>query len=272
MKTAADPGGRYYPATDRGATTGNLILQALPPAILAKITPYMERTELRRDDVLVRSQDHVSRVYFIEQGLTLFTKMMSDGRSTMTASVGREGMTIPNMAERGNRSGAECFVLIPGSALSIDRSLLLNLAAKFPHLAIQLQHYGLFMSEQITQISACNRLHSLEQRCARFLLTAHRSVEGRPFTLTQEMLAMTLGAQRPHVSVVATQFRKKNLIEYRRGQMRVSNAERLRLASCECHDMLTEALDAMFKPIQNSMRDSSQHSCLSCASTPLRTP
>jgi CRP-like cAMP-binding protein len=250
MKTADFSGS--YSAQRLPITSGNRMLQALAPAILSQLIPHMERIELRRDEVLAEAHSSMSRVHFIEHGLALFTKMMSDGRSTMTASVGREGMTMPNMLSGARRTGVECVVLIPGTALSIDRSVLFGLALKSPQLGYLLQQYSLFMNEQITQISACNRLHSLEQRYARFLLTVHQNAEGRPFTLTQEMMAITLGAQRPHISVVATQFRKKNLIEYRHGQMQVINAERLRLASCECHDILKESAEEIYLPASNS--------------------
>lgn len=225
---------------------GNRLLRALPPAALSQLIPYMDRIELRRDEILTEAHSSVSRVHFVEHGLAIFTKMMSDGRSTMTASVGREGMTMPLILGGARKAAVECVVLIPGTALSIDRSVLLGQAMKLPALGYLMQQYNLFMNEQIIQISACNRLHSLEQRYARFLLTVHQNSESRPFTLTQEMMAITLGAQRPHISVVATQFRKKNLIEYCHGQMRVINAERLRLASCECHDILKDSAETMY--------------------------
>lgn len=226
----------------------NKILQALPPHILAQIMPRMERVLLRRDESLIEAHNTVSRVHFIDNGLAICTKMMSDGRSTMTAAIGHEGMTMPNLLSGARTVGTECVALISGTAFSIDRSTLFGLALKFPPLGHVLQQYNLFMNEQITQLSACNRLHSLEERYARFLLTVHQNVDGRAFILTQEMMAITLGAQRPHISVVATQFRKKNMIEYRHGQMKITNPERLRLASCECHSMIKESAEMMFDP------------------------
>lgn len=273
MKMTSEFGEKFAPPAS-GLITANRILQALPPPILAQIMVYADRIDLHRDEVLVEAHGRVSRVYFIERGLALFTKMMSDGRSTMTASVGHEGMTLPNMVGGAKRTGTECMVLIPGTALSIDRSVLLDLASKSPSLSLVLQQYSLFMNEQITQISACNRLHSLEQRCARFLLTANQAVQGQAFTLTQEVMAMILGAQRPHISMVAIRFRKKNLIEYRHGQMRVTNPDRLRLASCECHDMLKEGVEGMFMPVWDSAPFSSRlrPTAHICAGAPQRLP
>ena len=229
-----------------GEKIKNKMLAALPPAALADILPHMEPIELIRDQGLYKTQGRVRRVHFLQSGLAVFTKMMRDGRSTMIGSIGIEGMTQPNGLLGAVRTDIECTVQIPGLSLAIDADMLHGLSARIPALSAVLERYGMFMNEQSAQISGCNRLHALEQRCARLLLTIHDNVFEEGFPLTQETLAIMLGAQRPHVSAVAANFQNLNMIQYKHGQMRIANYTKLRQVSCECYEVLKIQADKAY--------------------------
>lgn len=97
----------------------------------------------------------------------------------------------------------------------------------------------------VMQSTACNAKHSVEQRLARWLLLAHDRVGVDEFPLTQEFLAMMLGASRPTVTVVAGSLQKAGLIAYRRGVVRIANRAKLEKASCECYRVTTQILQAV---------------------------
>jgi CRP-like cAMP-binding protein len=230
-----------------GKVVNNRLLTHLAPSILEELAPYLEQTDLRRDQILYQPSSRIRRVHFIQSGFVVFTKMMRDGRSTMIGSAGCEGMTIPNILNGLLRTDIECSVHIEGTSLAIDADILVRLASTLPPLRTMLKRYDLFMDEQIAQLSGCNRLHALERRCARLLLTIHDNCGGQGFALTQEALAMMLGAQRPHVSAVAANFQGLELIQYKHGQMRVRNSSGLKSIACECYGFINERIDGTFK-------------------------
>lgn len=232
----------------------NAILSRLADNVFGQIAPYLEPVSLRRNQVLHQPGAQNQRVHFMQSGLAVFTKMMRDGRSTMIGSVGCEGTTMPNLLNGKVHSDIECSVYIEGSALAISVDALEQFASKMPALAASLRRYDLLMAEQIAQISGCNRLHALEQRCARLLLTVHDSASAQQFSLTQESLAMMLGAQRPHVSAVAAHFQNMDLIQYRHGQVRIANPAGLKLVSCECYEFIREQMGATLQCANGKQR------------------
>jgi CRP-like cAMP-binding protein len=233
-----------FPVAGKDIT--NLILSSLADNILGEMAPFLEVTELRRNQVLCQPGNQLRRVHFIQSGLVIFAKMMQDGRSTMIGSAGFEGMTMPNVLSGMVRTDIECSVYIEGKSLSMSVDVLERLSTKHLALSAILKRYDLLMSEHIAQLSGCNRLHALEQRCARLLLTIHDNANAQPFPLTQEALAMMLGAQRPHVSAVAAHFQQENLIQYRHGQIRIVNPASLKNVSCECYGFIEEHIEAAF--------------------------
>jgi CRP-like cAMP-binding protein len=229
-----------------GRVVNNRILSSMSAAGLAELIPHLQPMELRRDQVLHQPDGRPRHVHFIQKGLVVFTKMMRDGRSTMIASAGVEGMSVPNILNGNMRPDIECCVHVEGSSLAIDIDLLERRLHVLPILHRLLRRYAVFMEEQIAQLSGCNRLHSLEQRCARMLLTVHDSVNAHAFAQTHESLALVLGAQRPHVSAVAANFQTLQLIQYKHGQLRVTNPAGLKSLCCECYGFIREHTDATF--------------------------
>lgn len=229
-----------------GKDISNLILSSLADNILGEMAPFLEATELRRNQILCQPGCKLRRVHFIQSGLVVFAKMMQDGRSTMIGSAGFEGMTMPNILSGMVRTDIECCVYIDGMSLSMSVDVLERLSTKHLALSSILKRYGLLMNEHIAQLSGCNRLHPLEQRCARLLLTIHDNANEQQFPLTQEALAMMLGAQRPHVSAVAAHFQQLGLIRYRHGQVMIIDPDGLKNVSCECYGFIEAHVEATF--------------------------
>lgn len=108
-----------------------------------------------------------------------------------------------------------------------------------------LAHYAQALVGLIVQSTACNAVHSVEQRLARWLLMARDRMESNNFQLTQELVAMMLGASRPTVTIVARTLQKAGLITYHRGHLTIVDGEGLEAASCECYRTTTDLLEAV---------------------------
>jgi CRP-like cAMP-binding protein len=187
-------------------------------------------------------------LYFLNSGLVSLIKMMSDGRTVEIGAIGIEGVTDPNAAF-GVLDAAlmEAVVQIPGTALRISRDALRDQLEKDAALRSVLQRYLQFFVQQIVQSAACNRLHSLEERCCRWLLVAHDSARSDTFPLTHEFLAMILGVQRASVSIAAKNLQRAGLIKYTRGNVTVTNRKELEESACECYAVLRRQLQVLFE-------------------------
>ncbi len=156
---------------------------------------------------------------------------MSDGSAVETAAVGWEGMVGLAGFLGTDRTTAQAFCQIRGDAL---RSIL----NRYTH-----AHFT-----QVAQASACKRLHTMRQRCARWLLETHDRVHRDTFPLTQELLAQMLGVTRPSVTVAARTLQQAGLIRYRRGEITVLDRDGLEEAACECYQSTREAYERLIAP------------------------
>jgi hypothetical protein len=171
---------------------------------------------------------------------------MQDGRTVEIGVVGVEGVTQPQSLFGINTAPLDTIVQVPGTALRIKRDILKDCISEDVKLREALQKYARFSLLAFAQTAACNRLHHLEERCCRWLLIAHDSALSDTFLLTHEFLAMMLGVQRAGVSIAASFLQKAGLIEYRRGQVTVTNRPGLEDAACECYGDMQAAFRKLF--------------------------
>lgn len=197
--------------------------------------------------------DHVdgpiSNMYFINEGLVSMIKIMNDGRTVEVGAVGIEGVTDPTALFGIDEAVVETMVQVPGDALWVDREVLRSVMATDPVLAKVMQRYTRFAIGQLAQTAACNRLHTLEERCCRWILAARDSVLSDSFTLTHEFLGMMLGAPRSSVSIIAKVLQRAAMIDYHRGIVSVLDRSGLEEHCCECYFDTQAELAALFRPI-----------------------
>lgn len=226
----------------------NLFLRALPENILAQLKPSLQRIALGNGQLMDRVDGPVKYVYFVDRGFVSLVKTMRDGRSVEVGGVGIEGLTTPT-AILSSRGAAllEAMVQVPGSALRIERASLRLVMQNEPVLLHMIEDYARFQLQQIAQIAACNRLHSIDQRCCRWLLTAHDNAISDRFSLTHEFLAMMLGTQRSSVSLVAKVLQKAGLIDYARGMISVTQRQGLEEEACECYAATQAEIKALYR-------------------------
>jgi CRP-like cAMP-binding protein len=170
---------------------------------------------------------------------------MSNGAAVEVGTVGHEGMVGIAEFLGGEPSGSETLVQIPGVALRLPSAALREGAETLPELRRLLGRYTQAYLIQVAQGAACNRLHNVEARCAKWLLMTHDRVGSDSFPLKQEFLALMLGVRRAGVTVAAGALQESGLIRYRRGGIRVLDRAGLEEASCECYRIVRRHFDQL---------------------------
>ena len=214
----------------------NRMLRSLPPVTLERILPALEPLNTVRRQVLNRMDRPIEHLYFINRGLVSLVMTMQDGRTAEIATVGIEGVTHPNAFLTGmGKTITDTVVQIPGTAFRIRSDILRHEMAMDDALREAMLKCARFAIRQLAHNAACNRLHSIKERCCRWLLMAHDSALCETFPLTHDFLAMVLGVQRGGVSIAARSLQKAGLIVYTRGRVTIRNRSGLEDRACECY-------------------------------------
>lgn len=223
------------------------VLAALPSREFDDISRDLEAVRLEADRPLIHAHGPIRRVYFPETGLVALSVTMADGRTAGVSIVGPEGV-IGLGAMIGELGRLDAAVLVPGTAQAMSPEKFRSAMRRSDALRSLLRQYGMAMLVHLAQTVACNRLHSLDQRAARWLRLAYERVGGEAFPLTQEAFADLLGVSRPAVSTVGARFARAGAVEFRRGTVHVLDPDRLEAASCECVAADREAFEASLAP------------------------
>ena len=239
---------RALPSANRPPPTGNPnhLLAALPAADYARILPSLTVVPLKLKDILHKPGDTIRHVYFPGGGFLSMLTVLENGSMVEIATVGREGMVGVSAILDG--APVTSAAMVQGAT---DICYRMNVDAfrresdrrgAFHEL---MAHFAQALFGFVAQSTACNAIHSVEQRLARWLLMAQDRMGSDEFPLTQEFVAMMLGASRPTVTVVAGTLQKAGLIKYRHGHVTIVDRENLEAASCECYRAATDLLKAV---------------------------
>ena len=213
----------------------NGLLAALPPEDLARLRPRLTPVELPFDQTLYPADGAVDAVLFPEGGMVSLLATLEGGEQVEVGIVGREGLIGLPLVFGDDRSLVEARVQLEGTALRMDAAALRDGMGESAALRRVLLRYVLALHAQVTLTAGCNARHAIEQRLARWLLTAHDRADGDEFPMTHEFMAMMLGVRRPGVSLAAGVLQKAGLIHYVRGRMTVTDRPGLEATSCECY-------------------------------------
>jgi CRP-like cAMP-binding protein len=221
----------------------NRLLAALEPADLKVLLPQFRVCALDPGAVLQEQGALVAHAYFLLNGVVSLVSVMEGGASAETVCVGREG-AIGVFAGSGRwRSATRAVVQLPGTALSIPTAHLQTALSRRGHFKEIVLRYKEGLLAQAQQMSACNALHSLDARLARWLLQILDRVDGKFLLVTQEALSQTLGVRRTSVTLVAQNLQRKGLIRYRRGRIEIRSRQLLEAAACECYRTIRDLSD-----------------------------
>lgn len=207
---------------------------------------HCQRVEFPSGHMIYPAGAPVEHAYFIESGLVSLVKTMEDGQSVEIGAIGTEGLVGLFAVYGFDRVLADYLVQVPVVAQRVKRATLRDEISKHEMLRGLVERYLFLLVYQIAQVAACNRLHSLEQRFCRWLLTAHDNAFADHFSFTHEFLAALLGVQRPSLSTAANRLQKRGLIRYVHGRVTILDRAAIEAGSCECYRIIRHRIDALF--------------------------
>jgi CRP-like cAMP-binding protein len=221
----------------------NRLLQCLPRTELQLVRGSLQPVRLEQGTSISPPGSKTSWVYFPENAMITLVAIMSDGRSVAAGVVGREGMTGMSAFFGVPTDPFDWLVQVPGDAYRMPFRDLRELTGPRTKLCPMLLRYASSFQLQIAQGTACNALHPIPQRFARWLLVTADHVGAPTFRLTQDFLAQMLGVRRPGVTIAADALRRRGLISYSRGRITILNRAGLRTRACECYRVLRAEFD-----------------------------
>ena len=232
--------------TDRSIRGGNRLLAALPPADFGLLAPHLQKVAFDIDAVLVHSGDELDQVYFPHSGAIAFMVDMPDGQTVATTLMGREG-ALASLAVLGpSRSSVTAIARLAGTASLISATKFRLAYARSAMIRHVVQVHARTLLLQLQHVAACNALHQVEGRLARWLLQLHDRVPDDVLPLTQEALAQLLGVRRTTVTLAMNKLRGAGAIPSdRRGSVEIDRA-RLESVACECYALMQRRIDRMY--------------------------
>ena len=229
---------------------GNRLLDALPAPERRRVAALLERQRGDLKEILYPPGARIEALYFPIDAVVSILTTLSDGAGVEIATVGNEGMVGSPVVLGSDAMPTRefCQVQVPGDMLRMDKTAFVEVLAQDDPFREIVQLYVQALFSQIAQQVACNALHSVEERCCRWLLLTHDRVQSDSFPLTQEFLAQMLGVRRASVTLAAGALQAAGLIRYRRGEMVILDRAGLEDVSCECYRVLRDEFDRLLGP------------------------
>ncbi len=228
-----------------GSREQNHLLAALSAEELAPLEPWLELVSLPRGDILARPGEPIEYAYFPTSGMVSVVALMSKGLGAEVATVGNEGMIGLPIFLGAESSPFHLMAQLSGQSIRIPAERREQHLLPASRLAALLRTYSQAFFVQTAQNAACNGIHPISMRAARWLLATHDRAESEAFFLTQEFLAFMLGVARQSVGIAVGELADRGLISYARGHMRVLDRPGLEGASCECYFIVQAEFDRL---------------------------
>jgi CRP-like cAMP-binding protein len=197
--------------------------------------------------VLTEVNEEIENAYFVTNGVVSMVNEPDNGDIVEFATIGNEGMVGFPIVLGTPSIPSRVIVQVAGSGLHIATSDLLACLRETPTLHRLLMRYVMAVLNQIAQSTSCNRLHQVQERCARWLLHTHDRVESDGFMLTHEFLSQMLGVHRPTVTIAARMLQQAGLIRYSRGKVEVIDRPGLEAASCNCYRLIVDQYERLLE-------------------------
>ena len=216
----------------------NNLLAALPPSDYERLVPHLKLVSLPTRQVIYEPGEPITQIYFPQHAVISIVTSMKDGSTVEVGIVSNEGMVGIPVILGGKTTTTKAFVQVAGAGMQIDADVLRTEFKRGGAIQNLLLRYVRGIYTELTQSCACNRLHTLEERLARWLLTVSDRLESEEFPLTQEFIAQMLGVRRSGVTVAASTLSRAGMIRYQRGQINILNRKDLEATSCECYRVI----------------------------------
>jgi CRP-like cAMP-binding protein len=228
------------------SSPGNLLLNSLLPEDLAFILAASETIALPLRINLYKASVRPKYVYWLTRGIASLVFNANGGETAEVGIIGREGV-VGAMHLLGNLPlPNECFMQISGDGRRMLFSDLERCFSESPTMHTRLLEFVQFNYLNTSVLAACNALHTVEQRLARWLLVIQDRMQAEGYALTHEFLAEMLVVQRPTLSVVAAALQREGIIHYRHGQLKILLREKLEERACECYAIARDLLNRLY--------------------------
>ena len=224
----------------------NRLLACLPESELQSLLPHCESVSLAHGDHVIVPGVPIQYMYFPLNALLSLVTTMEDGSSVESGIIGREGMSGIPVLLNADQTTMPTFTQVPGEALRIKSEIIKEAYDRSGALHTLLNRYMHTVVVMGSYSTACNALHKIELRMAKWLLMSSDGVGANEFNLTHEFLAVMLGVRRASVSEVAGTLRGDGLIDYTRGHIKITDRSGLEAASCECYGKYKDEYERLF--------------------------
>jgi CRP-like cAMP-binding protein len=218
----------------------NQVLALLPDASLEALAPKLLRETLAAWQLLRDEREAIERVYFPIDGIISIVSLTEEGNIAEAYTAGRDGIAGAETILGAHHLIFRTMCQVPGVAYSMSTADFLEFAQQDAAFRRGVHLYLHCMTALTGQSAACNLLHGLTERCARWLLLTHDRVGKDTFELTQDILSTMLGVHRPAVTIAAGTLQKAGLISYSRGRITITDRAALENASCECYHVIED--------------------------------
>ena len=225
-----------------GRQIQNKILLALPDDERTVVFSKLEFVSLPTATILNEVEEPIKFAFFLNEGLASILSITADGKSVEVGLSGREGFVGIPLTAGFHSSPTRVIMQVAGSGFRLSAKDLIVALRECPELAAGLQRFAQEVALQSSQVAACNRLHEVDERLARWLLMSQDRLDSDIVPLTQEFLAHMLGTRRASVTVAAGILQKAGLITHTRGAVKIESRSRLEDAACECYGIMTRQI------------------------------
>jgi CRP-like cAMP-binding protein len=235
---------------DRGVSSAvhqNRLLASLTDEAYDQLRPYLLPTILEYKYPLYEPNVPIEFVHFINTGVASMVHTMMNGDTAEVGTVGNEGFVGIPILFGDKQAPMSAYMQVGGSGLRIKVNRFREVIQRNPWMQRAMLHYAHTFLNQIAQSAACNTFHLLIQRCCRWLLMTQDRMQSNDFQLTQEFLAMMLGARRSGVSDAANALKQAGLIKYNRGRVTILDRAGLEKHSCECYGVMKREFDQLLR-------------------------
>lgn len=214
----------------------NVLLKSLSSSALEQVAAKLEHIEHPRKAMIAEKNQPFNYAYFPDEGMVSIVLVTAEGVPIEVGTVGKEGFVGIPILLGADISDRKLYSQVPGNGWRIATADFRKAVNEINELRALCQLFTLTMINQISQTAACNRLHTIEERCARWLLLAHDRDTSRRVDLTQEFLSMMLGVRRSGVNIAMRTLEKAGLVEHGRGFVRILDRKGMEQVSCGCYD------------------------------------
>ena len=236
-KRASQPAQRSNAA---GKSVQNQILMAMTSREFNLVRPHLQFVDLEQHRILYEPHRKLKFMYFPNRGIISLVVVLKTGKTVEAGIVGKEGASGTALSAGLTSSAVREVVQISGDGFRIKGEVFQKLLSAIPNMRKALNRYIVLLSMQVSQTAACNRLHEIEKRLARWLLMAEDSAATSMLGITHDFLATMLGTDRPSVTLAAGLLQKAGLIEYGRGAVKIINRAQLEAFACECYSVIRD--------------------------------